>query len=331
MPMRAQINRRTFLATSAALPLGLSSAIGLGRTRALEGPLERVGDGGPLKPSLNAFSFVELLEANAKEASKGIDLFGVCDFCAKHGFDAVDATGYFFPGYPGAPSDRYLVKLKRHAFDLGLELSGTGVRNDFTAADAKIRAEGVQRVKTWIEVAAKLGAPTVRAFADSQAPYKSWREASGNAPREAVERWAAEALHECAEHGERYGVIVAVQNHADFISTGAQHVSLLKRVNHAWCRAMVDTGSYLTDDPYADIALAAPYAVNWQVKETTRSRLDSPRLDMKRFIAIVRRTGYRGYLPIETLRMGRADYDSFVEIPRMLAQLRTAIAETANG
>lgn len=35
--------------------------------------------------------------------------------------------------------------------------------------------------------------------------------------------------------------------------------------------------------------------------------------------------GKRGYLPIETLRMGRADYDSFKEIPRMLDELRAAI------
>jgi sugar phosphate isomerase/epimerase len=345
MPMRAHLSRRTFLATSAALPAALASAVGLGRPRA---PVDRLGEpatgamgslnapqraaeGARLKLSLNAYSFVEMLDANAKDATKGIDLFGVCDFCAKHGFDAVDATGYFFPGYPNAPADAYLVKLKRHVFDLGLELSGTGVRNDFTTADAKVRAEGVQRVKTWIEVAAKLGAPTVRAFAESQAPFRNWRDASANAPRETVERWAAEALHECAEHGERYGVIVAVQNHADFITTGAEHVSLLRRVSHPWCRAMVDTGSYLTDDPYVDIALAAPWAVNWQVKETTRSRLDSPRLDLTRFVRIARRTGYRGYLPIETLRMGRADYDSFVEIPRMLDRLRAAIAETERG
>ena len=325
--MRALLDRRTFLARSAALPAALSSAVGLGRPRVLGHAPGLAAVAARLKPSLNAYSFVELLEANAKDPTKGIDLFGVCDFCAKHGFDAVDATGYFFPGYPAAPSDRYLVRLKRHVFDLGLELSGTGVRNDFTTADAKVRAEGVQRVKTWIEVAAKLGAPTVRAFAESQAPYRNWREASGNAPRETVERWASEALHECAEHGERYGVIVAVQNHADFITTGAEHVSLLERVNHPWCRAMVDTGSYLTEDPYADIALAAPYAANWQVKETTRSRLDSPRLDLERFVGIVRRIGYRGYLPIETLRMGRKDYDSFVEIPRMLAQLKAALGE----
>jgi len=329
MPMQPPVDRRTFLATSAALPAGLASAFALG-PRSAPGAEEGAAPGTRLKPSLNAYSFSELLEANARDASKGIDLFGVCDFCAKHGFDAVDVTGYFFPGYPNAPADRYLFRLKRHAFDLGLALSGTGVRNDFTTADAKVRAEGVQRVKTWIEVAAKLGAPTVRAFADSQAPYKNWHEASGNASRETVEQWAADALRECAEYGERYGVIVAVQNHLDFISTGAQHVSLLDRVNHPWCRAMVDTGSYATEDPYADIALAAPRAVNWQVKETMRSRVDSPRIDMARLVTIVRRSGYHGYLPIETLRMGRTDYDSFVEIPKMLAQLNTAIAATAN-
>lgn len=333
MPMQPPVDRRTFLATSAGLPVGLASALGLAPSSPLGaaelGP--RATAGTRLKPSLNAYSFSELLEANAKDPTKGIDLFGVCDFCAKHGFDAVDVTGYFFPGYPSAPTDAYLVKLKRHAFDLGLALSGTGVRNDFTTADAKVRAEGVQRVKTWIEVAARLGAPTVRAFADSQAPYKNWHEASGNATRETVEQWAADALRECAEYGQRYGVIVAVQNHLDFISTGAQHASLLDRVNHPWCRAMVDTGSYATDDPYADIALVAPRAVNWQVKETMRSRVDSPRIDMTRLLTIVRLSGYHGYLPIETLRMGRASYDSFVEIPKMLAQLQQAIAATATG
>jgi sugar phosphate isomerase/epimerase len=328
--MKSSVSRRRFLDKSAALPAGLAAAVDGG---AILSPVteRRQGDvdGTRLKPSLNAFSFLELLEANAKDPAKGIDLFGVCDFCARHGFDGVDVTGYFVPGYPRAPDDRYLVRLKRHAFDLGLGLSGTGVRNDFTAADARVRAEGVERVKTWIEVAAKLGAPTVRVFADSQAPFKNWREASGNATREAVEEWAAAALRECAEHGERYGVIVAVQNHADFIGTGAQHLSLLDRVGHRWCAAMVDTGSYVTADPYVDIALVAPRAVNWQVKETTRSRLDSPRLDIARFVGIVRAANYHGYLPIETLRMGRTDYDSFTEIPKMLAQLRAAIDATS--
>lgn len=322
--MGSSVSRRRFLAASAALPVGLAAALSLGAAA----PAQRAG-GPRLKLSLNAFSFLELLNANAKDPAQGVDLFRVCDFCAEHGFDGVDVTGYFFPGYPGVPTDDYIFRLKRHAFDLGLGISGTGVRNDFTTADAAVRAEGVQRVKNWIEVAAKLGAPCVRAFADSQPPFRSWSQASGNAPRETVEGWLATALQECAEHGKKFGVIVAVQNHGDFISTGPEHLSLHRRVNHAWCAPLVDTGKYLTADPYADIALVAPFAVNWQVKETLQSTMTSPRIDLPRLLAIIRQSGYRGYLPIETLRMGRTDYDSFKEIPRMLAELRAAIDATA--
>ena len=291
-------------------------------------PIKRIGGAYP-RPGLNAYSFIELLTANAKNPSTGIDLFGVCDFAAKQNLDGVDLTGYFFPGYPKVPHDPYLARLKRHAQHLGLHIIGTGVRNDFTCADKAVRAEGVQRLKDWIEVAAKLGASTIRAFADSQAPYKSWQEASGNASREAVEGWMADALRECAQHGEKYGVLVAVQNHGDFIATGAQHLSLLQRVDHPWCAAMIDTGKYLTDDPYADIALVVPYAVTWQIKETTQSTLDSPRIDLTRLLTILRQAGYRGYLPIETLAMGRKNYDPFVEVATLLAALRKAIEETA--
>lgn len=327
--MNHPISRRQFLATSAALPAGLAALnlAGPGRLRADETARR---PGGPrLKPSLNAFSFLELLNANAKDPGQGVDLFKVCDFCAEHGFDGVDVTGYFFPGYPAAPDDRYLIRLKRHVFNLGLGFSGTGVRNDFTAADPAVRTEGVERIKTWIEVAAKLGAPTVRAFADPQPPFKDWRQAAGGADRATVEAWVAESLHACAEHGQKYGVIVAVQNHGDFISTGPEHLSLLRRVNHEWCAAMVDTGKYLTADPYEDIALMAPHAVNWQIKETTQSTITSPRVDLMRLLTLIRQSGYRGYLPIETLGMGRKDYDSFREIPRMLAELRAAIEATA--
>jgi sugar phosphate isomerase/epimerase len=291
-------------------------------------PIPRAG-GTYARPGLNAYSFLGLLNANAKDPSTGIDLFGVCDFCAEHDIDGADLTGYFFPGYPAVPDDRYLARLKRHAQHRGLHLIGTGVRNDFTTSDKAVREAGVRHLKAWIEVAAKLGASTVRAFADSQAPFKSWQEASGDATRETVEMWMADALRECADHGERFGVLVAVQNHGDFIRTGEQHLSLLRRVDHDWCAAMVDTGMYLTDDPYVDFAVVAPYAVTWQIKETTRSRLDSPRLDLARFAAIVYASGYRGYLPIETLPMGRADYDPYAEVTTLLTGLRRALAKIA--
>lgn len=131
-------SRRTFLKRAALLPL-VAAGLPLATSTAAGSPIKRVG-GSHLKTSLNAYSFIDLLNANIKNASKGVDLFQVCDFCAQQNFDAVDVTGYFFPGYPEAPKDDYIYRLKRHAFDLGLAISGTGVRNDFVTADKAVRA-----------------------------------------------------------------------------------------------------------------------------------------------------------------------------------------------
>ncbi len=57
--------------------------------------------------------------------------------------------------------------------------------------------------------------------------------------------------------------------------------------------------------------------------------MDSPRLDVPRLIALVRDSGYRGYLPIETLPMGRKDYDPYKEVTTLVRDLRRALADTA--
>ncbi len=312
------LSRRDFLRLAALSPLALGVS-----SQAYE-PVARVA--GPFfKPTVNAYSFLELLNANLKDSTQGMDLFRVCAFCAKHNVEAVDLTGYFFPGYPAPPQDAYVNRIRRFVHDNGMVVSGTGVKNDFATADKSERMAGVQLTKDWIEVASRLGAPVVRVFAGPHGKT-NWQAASGNAKREEVEAWMAEDLRACAEYGEKFGVIVAVQNHGDFISTGAEHLSLLNRTDHAWCGPLVDTGKYLTENPYEDIALMAPYAVNWQIKETMGSSLKSPRTDFLRLVKIIKNAGYRGYVPIETLAMGRKDYDPLAEVVHVLNAMREAQA-----
>jgi sugar phosphate isomerase/epimerase len=170
----------------------------------------------------------------------------------------------------------------------------------------------------------------IRAFAEAFPPFRNWEQASGGADREVVEGWIADALRECAKHGQKFGVIVGVQNHGDFIKTGQEHLSLIGRVDHPWCEALVDTGKYMTEDPYADIALTAPYAVNWQVKQAFGDLSDAQPMDMLKLMTIIRKSGYRGNVPIETLAMKRPDYDPFVEVPKILKQVRAALKATAD-
>ena len=170
-------NRRSFLKALSVLPLAATanSEALVSATSPVHGSF-----GHNLKLSLNVYSFNALLLAGI------IDLFDVLDFCAEYNFDAIDPTGYYFPGYPGVPSDEFINRIKRKAFLLGLDISGTGVRNDFANPDSSRRKADIEMIKEWIQVAAKLGSPNIRIFAG-----KSSHEAY---TRDQVFTWMAEAL-----------------------------------------------------------------------------------------------------------------------------------------
>ena len=105
-------------------------------------------------------------------------LLDLLEFCAEQGFDALDATGYYFPGYPDPPERTFVNEFKRRAFLLGIDISGTGIRNDFATADQATRAEGVERVRQWVESAAAMGAPVLRVFAGPQPEGYTWDQAA---------------------------------------------------------------------------------------------------------------------------------------------------------
>jgi sugar phosphate isomerase/epimerase len=322
--MAAPFSRRTFLKAAALAP-----AVGFAAVE----PPKRVG-GSNLKISLNAYSFAKLLNDHLLQRGPGLSLTDLAEFAAKQNFDAIDPTAYYFPGYRERkpPPDKFLFDLKKRCFELGVAISGTGTGNNFTVADKAARAKDAAWVKQTVEMAAKLGAPVVRVFADTQMRAQTWETVSNGASRDEVEKWIAEDIRSCAEHGEKFGVLIGVQNHGDFIKTADNLISLLKRIDSPWCGAIVDTGYFKADDPYAEIAKAAPYAVNWQIKQSplgVEKEAEAP-TDLKRLLEIVRASGYRGYLPIETLSpRGGGDYDPFKVVPKFLAEVRAALAATA--
>ncbi len=324
-------SRRQFLQQAVAVPFAAAVAFsGAEASAEVLQPIQRAGNGSFLKTSVNAYSFTKLLNAKMKHGGQGMDLYDVVDFCAKYNIDAFDATGYFFPGYPDTPpADKYINELKLKAFESGVAISGSGVRNQFTTADKALRDTGVAHIKQWVEIASQLGAPVLRVFADTQMRAKTWHDVAPNAKWDDVAAWIADDLSECAAHGEKHGVIIGVQNHGDFLRTADDQLKLIGMVDSKWCGAIVDTGYYRTPDPYVDMAKAAPYAVNWQVKQSAFGA-DSPiPIDMIRLFKIIRKSGYRGYVPVETLSTPGKDYDPFKVVPEYIQMIRDAIAKTA--
>ncbi len=307
--MKRYTKRRTLLKIlmiSPALTTGLLLSTPPIKSQA---KIERPG-GSKLKISLNAFSFNEPLR------NKSMTLDDLLGFCAINNFDAVDLTGYYFPGYPDVPPDDYIYAIKRKAFLLGLDISGTGVRNDFTNPDENKRKEDINLVKKWIEVAEKLGAPVIRIFSGTQLPSgHSWDE---------VMTWMVKDINECVAHGKKHGVIVAIQNHNDFIKTADQVQKIIETVNSDWFGLVLDIGSYRSGDPYKQIEQTAKYAVNWQLKENMYVSETEVKTDLNKVIGIIKASGYRGCVPIETLGAG----DPRIKVPLFLTEVRKAMERT---
>jgi sugar phosphate isomerase/epimerase len=266
-----------------------------------------------VKTGLNAFSFNEPLSTGR------MDLDGLLEYAARAGFDAVDITAYYFPGYPEVPSDEYLYHIKSKAFQLGLEISGTGVRNDFTHPDPEVRKEGVALVKAWILAAEKLGAPVIRIFA-GQSDTEGYS-------RELVLDWLVEDVKECVKFGKSHGVMIGIQNHHDFIQTAEQAIEIIERVNSEWIGLILDTGSFWTGDSYAQIKMCIPYTLNWQVKVLTYMDGVAEEIDLVRLMGLIKDSGYRGYLPLETLDPG----DPVPQAEALLAGIRAAIEKVYGG
>ncbi|MFK7738537.1 MAG: sugar phosphate isomerase/epimerase family protein [Pirellulaceae bacterium] len=316
-------NRRSIMKGAALLPVAALLG-GPQRLVAQDSPGNEekprtIAHNAKIKTSINAWSYYQQLYRSQNGQADGMSLFDMLDECARLDVDAVDPTGYFFPEYPKTPPTKFINEFKRRAFQLGLEISGTGIRNDFAIADKSKRESDVELAKQWIEAAAEMGAPVVRVFAGKQPAGHSWEETAS---------WMSDALASCAEHGEKFGVVVGVQNHGDMLQSADEVLRILGMVNSQWLGTIVDTGFFLTPDPYVDIARVTPHAVNWQVKELLSDR-KGPKIDMQRLVKIIHASNYRGYVPVETLPVdGEEDeYDALARVPELLTSLRTALAK----
>jgi sugar phosphate isomerase/epimerase len=302
----------------AILMMSFSSSISLAQQ------VKKLKGQSPIILSLNAYSFNDLLMAKDKRDNQPLyTLFNLLDWCAVQKIQAVDLTGYYFPGYPAVPSDEYILSLKNRAKKLGISISGTGIRNNFASPDPAVRAADVALAKKWIEVAAKLGAPVLRLFAGEvpKGYENKWDEVAG---------WMIECYKECAAHGEKYAVKIGIQNHGDMLQTADQCIKVMKAVNSKWAGIIIDTGNFKTEDPYVDIEAVVPYAVNWQVKESAFGIGNPVRTDFKKLMKILKKTGYKGYLPVETILVRGVPYDPFALVPELLNELRVAGDATFN-
>lgn len=287
------MKRRRFLATT----LG---AAGMGASAEFA---ERKGPA-RLPIGLAAYSFrsrFRWMKGRPQEPQgDAMDMFSFIDFCAEQGCAGTELTSYFFEG---EASDAYLVRLKRHAFLRGIDVCGTAIGNDFSHGKGAVLDAEVATAKRWLDKAAVLGAPHVRFFAGTSKGFAGGKE------RVAA---AVEALRDCAEYAGKRGIMIGVENHgaisAEFL------LELLKKVDSPWLGINLDSGNFVSDDPYGDFARCAPWAANVQMKTHMKGGVEA---DLSRLMGLLKKARYQGYVVLEYERGKPAE-----EIPGYLRTLQ---------
>jgi len=311
--MKHELTRRCFVARTSAAVVGIASSAAFAPARAVE-PIRRTGEP-HLMLSLAAYSFRQFFGegkgtgANV-EASRRLDMLKFIDYCAQQRC-AAECTSYYFP--PNV-TEEFLLKVKRHAFLHGIEISGTAVGNTFTHPAGPKRDAEIKLVKDWVDRAAVLGAPHIRVFAGN---------VQGTS-KERAKELCIEALEECCEYAGRKGVVLGVENHGGIVAEAADLLDIVRAVKSPWCGINLDTGNFRTDDPYADLERIAPYAVNvqWKAEVQPRSAKQKQPADLKRIVKILREANYRGYVALEY----EAEEDPWTAVPRLLNQIREAVS-----
>ena len=296
--------RRGFLVKAALL--GSAGHLTLARRAAAIDPIGRTRPS-HLKLSLAAYSYRDYL----KGPKKTMDLFGFVDLAADLALDAVELTAYYFPA---EVANDYLHRLKQHAFRLGLDVSGTSVMNDFCLPPGPEADKEREHVRTWIGHAAELDAPFVRILSGN------WLQGT---PDEELEQRVVHQIEALLPYAAEKGVTLALENHGGGVTvTAEQLVRLVRAVKGPNFAVNLDTGNFHGPDPYAELALAAPYAVNVQVKTEIRRRGQSKEpADLAKVIAILRQAKYSGYVVLEY----NAPEDPMTAVPRYLKTLRSLI------
>ncbi len=316
-------SRRSFLKAAGmlgttGLGLGLIRQVHGRGNRVLESDVRLAEEKGGVRFSISTYSYWHF-------TPKKVPVEYVIDEAARIGVSGVDVLHRQM----ASEDSSYLRTLKRHAFLNGVNLICLSIHQDFVSPDAEERQKHIDHTIHCLELAHEMGIPALRLNSGRWGTVRSFdrlMELEGKEPPisgytdDDAFQWCIESIEQCIPAAEKYGVIMALENHWGLTSTAEGVLHIVNAIDSPWLGVLADTGNF-RENTYRQLEQIAPETVLISAKTYYGGGVwYSLDLDYERIAGIFSDAGFSGYVTLEF--EGNEQAESAV--PRSIEMLRKA-------
>ena len=249
-------------------------------------------------------------------------------FAKENGAEHMEIVPLCFSLYDektGTFNDRLIEEIRALSEELNLPLSNYAISANLMDEDIGKRKAEIERVKRNVDVAHRLGIPTMRhdlASAGSPSGENSARAFEHFLP------FAVESAREIADYAASLGISTLLENHGFFVNGSDRVLRVIDAVDRPNYGLLLDTGNFrcVDEDPLVAVKKCASIAKMVHLKDFYVRRTDQMRgversggwfsagsgvyllrgsilaqgdLDVWSSLKLIRDSGYNGYVSIE--------------------------------
>jgi len=230
----------------------------------------------------------------------------------------------------------YLQKIKKKAFDAGLNIMGLSTHQSFVSPDPLKRKENIDLTKHQIEIAHSLGIPTIRINTGRWGTTKPIGDKSefdvlmdNKGVESVIEgyteedgfKWVIDSIAECIPTAEKNGVVLGLENHWGLGLTSKGVMRIVNAINSPWLSVTLDTGNFF-DNREEQLKELAPHTCLIQAKTyyggAKWPAFNEINMDYPSIGELMRNNNYKGYISLEF----EGNADANIAIPQSLELLR---------
>lgn len=227
-------------------------------------------------------------------------------------------------------SNTAVQRIKRKAHSLGLCLMGFSTHQGFLFPDENQRRDKIQKTLYQIDLAARLGIPTMRINTGRWNTIRSFDDLMANKgiepPLPGVSEdqafdWVIGSIEKLLPRAEECGVVLGLENHWGLGRTAQGVLRIVESIRSPWLQMTLDTGNFL-EDHYEQMRMMAQSPVGLCLVQA-KTYLGGGRwyeldLDYAHIAQILNEANYRGWLSLEF----EGNEDAETAVPKSLELLR---------